>query len=125
RSGLHGWLPRTADDERFTHAWPRWDRGADRRHRFLASCAELKRGPQWNRDADSRRYGHHFFDVARLSPHLATAAQEVPDLLDRPVTDRDRSLTGRQLKVGEATALDMQENAKIGSVRSDGIPVRR
>src|SRR5689334_6679063 len=118
-------LPWPGDDPRFTWARPWWDRRADRRERLVATGAELKRRAQRNRHADSGKHGHDLFVVARLPPHLAPPAQEVPDLLDRPVADRDRRLTRGQLEVGEAAAADAEENADIGPVGGDDISVRR
>jgi hypothetical protein len=86
---------------------------------------ELERRAERNRDADTSRYGHDFFIVGGLSPHLAPSGQEVPDLFNGAVSDCDRRLSSRQLEVGEATAPHLQENANIGSVGGDGISNRR
>ena len=54
--------------------------------------------------------------VAEPPPHLAVPAQEVPDLLDRPMCNGDGRLTGRELKVRHATGGDTEQDTHIRAV---------
>ena len=56
--------------------------------RTVARCPELEVRANRDRQAPARGNVHDLFLAAMLPPHLACALEEVPDLLNRPVGDR-------------------------------------
>src|SRR6478672_8114192 len=50
---------------------------------------------------------------------------EEPNLLDSPMGNGNRSLTGREFKMGKTAAIKPEEDANVCPVRSDGITLHR
>jgi hypothetical protein len=48
-----------------------------------------------------------------LPPHFASAREDVPDLLDRAVGHRCRSLAGSELEMRHTAGLKAKENAHV------------
>jgi hypothetical protein len=80
-----------------------------------------------DRDRDRiPRTDHHFFLSDFLSdvltpPHHARPGHDVPDLVDGPMPDRDRSLAGAELEMSEPSTGYSEEDANLGTIRGDGI----
>jgi len=84
-----------------------------------ALFAELKRGPQRSGLLAPLPEKIQLRNAFLLSPHLASARQEVPDLLDGPVCNGNRCLPGTELKMRHSPSGKTQKDSNIGSIWSD------
>src|SRR2546428_8736277 len=117
--GRYGRWPRTSSQDRPRVPWPRRHGHSDRCERLIADRPELKSSSQRNGQAHARRNFDDLFSTFLLAPHLASAGQEVPDLLDRPVLDGPGDVPRRELEVGHAPSGKPEQHANIGPIRSD------
>src|SRR2546426_7495025 len=124
-SARHRRRPRTTDDDRLALARPRRHRHAEHRERLVAEGAELEVSAQRHGQAHARPQPHDLLAGGLAAPHLAPAAQHVPELLDGPVGDPRGHLAGPQLEFGEAAGGDAQQHPDVGAVRRDRGPVLR
>src|SRR5262245_65596723 len=85
----------------------------DHFRRYVTERLELKTGTQRNRQAHSWLKGYDLLVRVCLPPHLALAADEVPDLFHRSVSDRLRDFAGWQLEVCEAPSLQLQKRPHL------------
>jgi hypothetical protein len=56
-----------------------------------------------------------------LAPHLATSAQNEPDLFDGAVRNGNGRLLGREREVRQAATLQRWENPNVAAVERDDI----
>src|SRR5207247_2582501 len=113
----NGGSPFPNDVVRFLLTGPRRHRDADNGERFVPKSAKLKMRARRNRQAHSRIDREDLFVFAELSPHLASAADEKPDLFDGSMRDRDRGLSRRQLEMRQAAAAQAEKDTDVRSVR--------
>jgi hypothetical protein len=78
---------------------------AQRGERLVTECAELKVGPEGDREANSGIDRRDLFAPVLFAPHLAATRDEVPYFHYRLVGDRRRRLTRRQFEVGSPALL--------------------
>jgi hypothetical protein len=64
----------------------------------------LELGSERNGNANSGFHGNDLFAFALPTPHFATAFEEVPNLLDRSVRDRNRCHPWWQFEVSHPAA---------------------
>src|SRR5215468_2206431 len=96
RAGSHGRLPNSFDLKRFVRTRPRWHGDADCFEGFITVVSELKLCARRNRDRHSGQYVHSLpwiFAATKATPHPTSSAYEVPNLLDRLVSNRFRYMT--------------------------------
>jgi hypothetical protein len=53
------------------------------------------------------------------SPHMASAGDEEPDFLDRPMPNSPRGLMRAQLKVSHPPTFQAKEDSNVRSIRRD------
>src|SRR2546421_2751312 len=75
-----------------TRSRPRRHRDPEDRERPAGSGPELEIRAGGDAEADAGLQRYRLLPVARAAPHLATAPEDVPDLLHCPVADCDRDL---------------------------------
>jgi hypothetical protein len=92
------------------------DRGSSPTHRnWKCVPVGMERLTRFQRD--------HFLAAVLLAPHFTSAGQDVPDLLDRSVRDGTGHVARRELEVCHAAPVQTEEQADVGSVGGDGIPL--
>ena len=91
--------------------------GDDELEGLLTGVPELETGTGRNAYAHPGLEPGHLLPIPLPSPHLASAADTVPDLLDGPMVDGVRRLMRRQRAVGQLAAARPHENPYLGAVR--------
>src|SRR3954447_4002055 len=116
----HSGNPGPFDREGLVLSRPRRHRHADGCERFPAGVAELERRPDRNGQTDTgTEVDLASFSGPLLSPHHTQAAEDVPDLADRPVTLRPRYFASGQLEMGHPPARKTRQDPYPGPVGSD------
>lgn len=117
--------PRPGNDYCFAFAGPGRHRHANGSKRLVTYSAELKSGAERDRQASA---GGHFHNVSLpvlLTPHFSLPGDEVPNLLDRPVSDCLRRPSDGKLKVRHASAGEAEQDSHVGTVRREGVSIPR
>ena len=86
-------LPNSFDLKRFVSAGPRWHGHADGFERLSTIVSELKLCARRDGDRHSGEYVHNLFAIIKAAPHPTSSAYEVPNLLDRLVSNCFRHKT--------------------------------
>jgi hypothetical protein len=68
----------------------------------------LKPSSERNRQTHPGISGHNLFPILLFAPHLAASAKKKPNLLDRPMRNRDRGLSGSQFKMRDTPTLKLK-----------------
>jgi len=75
----------------------------------------------WNGDTGTGPQGNRLLPPGLPSPHLTLPAQDVPDLIDGPVSHGPGHPPGPQLEVRHPAPGEPQQNTHIRAVRRDRI----
>lgn len=77
--------------------------------------------PRGNGDTGTGAQGNRLLPPGLPSPHLTPPAQDVPDLIDGPVSHGPGHPSSSQLEVRHPAASELQQDPHIRAVRRDSI----
>ena len=113
--------PGTRDRVRLVRAGPGRHRHGHRGQRIAARAPELEMRAHWNGDAGTGPQGNRLLLPGLPPPHLTLPAQDVPDLIDGPVSHGPGRPPSPQLEVRHPTSGEPQQDPHIRAVRRDSI----
>jgi len=105
--------------------WPPRHGGDDELEGLLTGVPELEPGTGGNAYTHPGFEHRYLLPVPLSSPHLASASDAVPYLLDGPMVDGVRRLMRRQRAVGQLAAAHPHENPYLGAVGSELVVLPR
>jgi hypothetical protein len=119
RGAFSRWPPRAVRLHGLALAWPRRHRGPDGGEGLEPERAELKARSDRDSQAGALIHLDDLLLVARPPPHLSPSPQEVPDLLDCAMHDRDGRFTGTELEMCHPATRNAEQYAHVRAVWSD------
>jgi hypothetical protein len=112
-------LPLSCDDDRFILARPWWRCDGNSGQRFVTAGSKLELRTQRDGKANTRVHIDNHHAPVLLTPHLATAGDEVPDFFDGPMHNRFRCLARCKREVRHSPKRQSEQDPYIGPVRGN------
>ena len=127
RAGSYRRVPNSLDRKRLVGPGPPWHADADGFERLITVVSELKVYPRRDGDRHAGEYIHNLpftFAATKAAPHPTSSAYEVPNLLDRLVSNRFRYMTRTQCEVRHAASRHLRQQPDFRSIRRYRVVLR-